>query len=144
MFNVDWLCPHKFVHGDSFPTALKAAKKRKLISPQEAVGTPPRGNVTILNLETPLRKIFIERLPTTRALYDISNSSSNTKDDYEERYVSYDSVFGETDAVLGPVKTSKPLNSQQLALSMSPVEPNDDQTDEPLLEPTDIVSSTPV
>ena len=39
---------------------------------------------------------------------------------------------------------STPLNSQQFALSMSPVEPNDDQTDEPLLEPTDIVCSTPV
>ena len=144
MFNVDCLCPHKSEHGDPFPTAPKAAKKRKLIGPQEAVGTPPRVNVTILNLETPLRKIFIERLPTRRALYDLSNSSSNNKDDCEEQYISYDSVFGEIDAVLSPVKMSTPLNSQQFALSMSPVEPNDDQTDEPLLEPTDIVCSTPV
>ena len=117
---------------------------RKIIGPQEAVGTPPRGNVTILNLETPLRKVFIERLPTRRALYDLSNSSSNNKDDCEEQYVSYDSVFGENDAVLSPVKMSTPLNSQQFALSMAPVEPNDDQTDEPLLEPTDIVCSTAV
>ena len=75
-------------------------------------------------------------------MYDLSNSSSNNKDDCEEQYVSYDSVFGEIDAVLSPIKMSTPLNSQQFALSMSPVEPNDNQTDEPLLEPTDIVCST--
>ena len=140
MFNVDCLCPHKSEHGDPFPTAPKATKMRKLIGPQEAVGTPPRGNVTILNLETPLRKVFIERLPTRRAFNDLSNSSSNNKDDCGEQYVSYDSVFDENDAVLSPVKMSTPLNSQQFALSMSPVEPKDDQTD----EPRDIVCSTAV
>ena len=53
-------------------------------------------------------------------------------------------MFGETDAALIPLKMSTPSSSQQLAISMSPVEQNINQNDEPLYEPTDIVCSTPV
>ena len=104
-FNIDCLCPHKIEHGDPCPKDPEPARKRKF---------PDCGNVLTpknLRLEkldtpvTPVRKIFIEKLPPRRVLYGPLIGNVENKD----QSLSYESVFGEIELSLSSVKQSTPI-----------------------------------
>ena len=140
-FNIDCLCPHKIEHGDPCPKDPEPARKRKF---------PDCGNVLTpknLRLEkldtpvTPVRKIFIEKLPPRRVLYGPLIGNVENKD----QSLSYESVFGEIELSLSPVKQSTPIaQKEKPSFSLSCVEPLEDNSASLQDHLTISLSTTPV
>ena len=98
-FNVDCLCPYKTRHGDPCPADPEPLKKRRKQEHNLSNFSTPQGyGEAFLSSRTPVRKIFLEKLPPRRALYGTpDNDESDT-----ELLLSYESVFGDIESNRSP------------------------------------------
>ena len=98
-FNVDCLCPYKTRHGDPCPADPEPLKKRRKQEHNLSNFSTPQGyGEAFLSSRTPVRKIFLEKLPPRRALYGTpDNDESDT-----ELLLSYESVFGNIESNRSP------------------------------------------
>ena len=87
-FNINCLCPYKSEHSDPCPNDPEPVRKRNKIS-EQLITTPSFSSLESAILETPIRRIVLEKLHPRRALYKIS-SSSNVG---QESYLSYNCFF---------------------------------------------------
>ena len=141
-FNKDCLCPHKIEHSDPCPKDPEPARKKRIIerenlsTPQNAISKKPE------MVQTPVRRIVIEKLPPRRVLYAPVLSNANEQ---SEKSLSYESVFGEIDLSLSPIKHSTPL-AQRLDQSFSSngVEPVETSSLNSSIHSLVNLSSTPV
>ena len=141
-FNKDCLCPHKIEHSDPCPKDPEPARKKRIIerenlsTPQNAISKKPE------MVQTPVRRIVIEKLPPRRVLYAPVLSNANEQ---SEKSLSYESVFDEIDLSLSPIKHSTPL-AQRLDQSFSSngVEPVETSSLNSSIHSLVNLSSTPV
>ena len=137
-FNKDCLCQYKSEHGNPFPCDPEPPKKRQKVESNLLVSTPINNNGVSRVSVTPNRRILVDKLPTRRALYEISRKNDS---DAGDSLVSYDSFFGQL--VISPVKCNTPsLIHLDSPSSNSMNEANiTDQSDPVVANP---LSSTPI
>ena len=108
-FNENCLCPHKTLHGDPCPRDPEPARKRKKLSGSSHASTTQSDLISNFSpAQTPIRKIFLEKFPPRRALY---NTSDNPRESDSEEFLSYESFFADVESISGPVKESFTSNT---------------------------------
>ncbi|XP_075260432.1 uncharacterized protein LOC142352001 isoform X1 [Convolutriloba macropyga] len=108
-FNENCLCPYKLMHGDPCPNDPEPTRKRKKLQNVSDVLTP-QGTVSSPD-QTPVRRIFLEKFPPRRALYD---TPANENGSDSETFLSYKSFFGDIESFSSPANLSESSNANAL------------------------------
>ena len=123
-FNENCSCPFKSEHGDPWPKDPEPPRKKRR-SRSDLASTPLNEVSNQKSFETPVKRIIVDNLPPRRVLYE------TIADENDEKYLSYDSIFGSLD-LPSPIKINTPQTtnsdcqtSNSFALPTNTSEQND-------------------